>query len=253
MEGYRPPIRATWNPAVSFLITSCWRESPQVRFHICDFRSSLRYSHEALGSTQLRLGLEKIISSLSMIMKAGDSLITVANTDTSEEKKSEGGDIHLAPGALWQRVETDPMNIELGDVIGQGSYSKVHRCRFLDKLAACKIFRNTTDESAFKEIEMMFSLRHPNIIGLFAWFQLKGMSRLWIMPTAYFAYSPALLSIRDAHANRHGRRACRGRRPPGAVSGQEQTGERPPVLVQARDEDCCGRWQGEVFSRAAVY
>ena len=40
--------------------------------------------------------------------------------------------------------------------------------------AACKIFRNTEEEKAFKEIEITFSLRHPHVIGLYAWFQIKG-------------------------------------------------------------------------------
>ena len=37
--------------------------------------------------------------------------------------------------------------------------------------AAVKTFRDTRKESAFKEIEMTFSLRHPNIVGLYAWFE----------------------------------------------------------------------------------
>ena len=36
--------------------------------------------------------------------------------------------------------------------------------------AAVKTFRDTSKESAFKEIEMTFSLRHPNIVGMYAWF-----------------------------------------------------------------------------------
>lgn len=37
--------------------------------------------------------------------------------------------------------------------------------------AAVKTFRDTSKKSAFKEIEMTFSLRHPNIVGIYAWFQ----------------------------------------------------------------------------------
>ena len=51
---------------------------------------------------------------------------------------------------------------------------QVHVGTFQNKKVAVKIFRNTTEEKAFKEIEIMFSLRHPNIIGLYAWFQIKG-------------------------------------------------------------------------------
>ena len=55
------------------------------------------------------------------------------------------------------------------------SYATVYKCVFLDgKTAALKLFRNTKEESAAKEIEMMFSLRHPNVIGIYAWFREPG-------------------------------------------------------------------------------
>ena len=89
---------------------------------------------------------------------------------------------HLAPGALWRRVETQPQNIMLGKVIGEGASATVHKGTFQDKTVAIKIFRNATEEKAFKEIEMMFSLRHPNIVGLYAWFQLRGaMTQLGVV------------------------------------------------------------------------
>ena len=55
-----------------------------------------------------------------------------------------------------------------------GGYSTVYQCSFQGRQCALKMFRNTKEESAFKEIELLFSLRHPNIIGLYAWFSLKG-------------------------------------------------------------------------------
>ena len=45
---------------------------------------------------------------------------------------------------------------------------------FNGKKAALKEFRNCNDEKAFKEIKMMFALRHPNIIGLYAWYRAEG-------------------------------------------------------------------------------
>lgn len=55
------------------------------------------------------------------------------------------------------------------------SYATVYKCLFLDgKTAALKLFRSTKEESAAKEIEMMFSLRHPNVIGIYAWFREPG-------------------------------------------------------------------------------
>ena len=159
--GYRPMIREHWNPAISLLITSCWAQNAKLRPRWRDIRVSL-----------------------STIMAGNQGLITSAaaskNTATQGLKR---GELLLAPGALWRRVETALSNIILGEVIGEGAYSKVHKCTFQDKVAACKIFRNTSEESAFKEIEIMFALRHPNIIGLYAWFQIKG--RLNILLKVY--------------------------------------------------------------------
>ena len=93
---------------------------------------------------------------------------------TIPETQKAKGDPHLAPGALWRKVETQPQKIVLEDVIGEGSYSTVHRGKFQERIVAVKIFRNTTKESAFKEIEILFSLRHPHVIGLYAWFRIKG-------------------------------------------------------------------------------
>ena len=150
-EGLRPPIRESWNPAMSFLITSCWSDL-----------------------AMLRLDLGQVMSSLSMIMTGLQGLITLDSAKAAAAEAKKAGPLHLAPGALWRRVKTIPKAIVLGEIIGQGSYSKVHKGTFQKKQVAVKIFRNTSEESAFKEIEIMFSLRHPNVIGLYAWFQLKG-------------------------------------------------------------------------------
>ena len=85
-----------------------------------------------------------------------------------------GVEAHFAPGELWRRVQTSSANILLTDLIGHGSFSKVHKCKFQDKIAAVKIFRNTEEEKAYSEIKMAFSLRHPNIIGFYAWFRADG-------------------------------------------------------------------------------
>ena len=142
-KGHRPEIRSSWNPAVSFLITSCWADDPT-----------------------LRPDMREVMSSLSSILSSKDGIVTAPS--------AAGGDLHLAPGALWRRVETAPSAILLGDAIGAGAYSQVYECIFDEKYAVCKVFRNTTEESAFKEIELMFALRHPNVVGLYAWFRREG-------------------------------------------------------------------------------
>ena len=120
-----------------------------------------------------RTGLLQIISSLLTIIKNAGGVGMITST-TIPELEPEPEDPLFAPGALWRRVETKPSKIMLGKVIGEGANATVHRGMFQDKQVAVKIFRNTGEESAFKEIEMMFSLRHPNIIGLYAWFRQRG-------------------------------------------------------------------------------
>ena len=121
----------------------------------------------------------EVISGITQIIEDGHGLITQEGLQSSGATGAGAlpqrhRDLHLAPGALWRRAETKPSKIVLGDVIGAGAFSKVHKGTFLQKTVAVKIFRNTTDEKAFREIEITFSLRHPNIIGLYAWFQIPG-------------------------------------------------------------------------------
>ena len=139
-KGYRPPIEETWNPAISVLMSWCWADD-----------------------AELRPKGQMVLSHLKMIVKG------CGRVDSSVVDQ----DLHLAPGALWRRVETRPAKVKVGAILGQGSFATVHKCLFINKPAALKLFRNTNKESAFKEIEMMFSLRHPNIIGLYAWCRNK--------------------------------------------------------------------------------
>ena len=81
----------------------------------------------------------------------------------------------LPPGEPWRRVEIrDTSMVKKGEILGSGSFSTVYRSSFRNEPAAIKLFRNTEEDKAFREIETSFALRHPNIIGLFAWFQEKG-------------------------------------------------------------------------------
>ena len=152
-KGYRPTIRDTWNPAISLLISSCW-------------------SNDAA----LRPSLGLVMSSLADIMRGEFGFITV---DTKKGRAGSAlnqgaGEPDFAPGELWRRVQTVHSKVELGKELGAGAHASVYECTFQGKPAACKMFRNTTEESAFKEIETLFALRHPSIIGLYAWFQQKG-------------------------------------------------------------------------------
>ena len=152
-EGKRPPIRKHWNPAVSFLITSCW-----------------------INDAGLRPSLGQVMSSLAMIMEGKDGLITSSTTNANGVAmiEAQDADIHLAPGALWRKIEIPTSNIKVGEVLGHGSFSTVYRCQFQNRHSALKLFRNATEMKAFKEIEITFSMRHPNIIGIYAWLRKKG-------------------------------------------------------------------------------
>ena len=141
-DGKRPCIHENWNPAVSCIIVACWADDPALR---------------------LPLGRAAVL--IAKVAQVGNKARQVA----SGESTTSAGLIQLAPGERWRRVQTNIVNVTLGKILGSGSFSTVYACKFQGKDAAFKLFRNATEEKAFKEIEMMFSLRHPNIIGMYAW------------------------------------------------------------------------------------
>ena len=59
------------------------------------------------------------------------------------------------------------------------STGSVYECRYRGELAALKIFKKATEESAFKEIEITFALRHPYVIGVYAWFREQGRKSVY--------------------------------------------------------------------------
>ena len=137
-EGRRPDIREEWNPAILYILSACWS-----------------------GDPARRLPLGKVASLIATIMTTKSTsppgMITLPGVS------------QLAPGERWRCVKTDSRNVPLGEILGSGSYSTVYSTVFQGKDAAFKLFRNATEEKAFKEIEITFSLRHPNIIGMYAW------------------------------------------------------------------------------------
>ena len=115
------------------------------------------------------------MTSLSMIITAGGDMVTVTTLPAKAETKEKSANPDLPPGEPWRRVEIkDVSKVNKGEIIGSGSFSTVYKSSFSNEPAAIKLFRNTEEDKAFREIEMSFALRHPNIIGLFAWFQVKG-------------------------------------------------------------------------------
>ena len=159
-EGYRPVLRREWNPAIKFLISSCW-------LHAAKSRPTMAQTMSILS---------KIISAQGALILSESTTLRIARGEELPKKV----DSHLAPGAPWRRVERPPSQVAIGEILGQGSFSTVYKCTFLEEACALKLFRSNTkdkeefEESAFKEIELMFALRHPNIVGLYGWIRERG-------------------------------------------------------------------------------
>ena len=64
----------------------------------------------------------------------------------------------------YLRIESS--EIEVLDLIGSGGSAQVHKCRWLHREYAVKIFRANDVESLRKEVENLIPLRHPNIVLL---------------------------------------------------------------------------------------
>ena len=73
-------------------------------------------------------------------MNGTHGLITQVESEKALSKESEkcNTDVgaHLAPVALWRKIEIKSSNIRIGEVLGQGAYSTVYRCLFKKKHAA---------------------------------------------------------------------------------------------------------------------
>lgn len=104
-KEHRPELRQSWIDPVRLLISSCWSDEPS-----------------------LRPDFGQIMSTLDTIMaREEDGCISKATSQTqllSTEAKSvrnKVDELHLAPGELWRKVETQKENIEFGKVLGKGS------------------------------------------------------------------------------------------------------------------------------------
>ena len=68
-------------------------------------------------------------------------------------------------------IKIQPTALKQGPKIGSGASSTVYHCRFSGKDVAVKFFNALKTDSARKEIEILFELRHPNVVGILGWFQ----------------------------------------------------------------------------------
>ena len=82
---------------------------------------------------------------------------------------SDGKDNVLAHD-LWRKMKTSQAEISIAKRIGHGTSGDVHKGVFRGNDVAIKTFRDEDKNKSFHEIELLFELRHPHIIGLYAWF-----------------------------------------------------------------------------------
>merc|ERR1711965_1121731 len=102
-------------------------------------------------------------------------MVTLSTLPVNTKTGEKGTNPNLPLGEPWRRVKIkDTRTVKKGEVLGSGSFSTVYKSSFRNEPAAIKLFRNSEEDKAFREIETSFALRHPNIIGLFAWFQVRG-------------------------------------------------------------------------------
>ena len=158
-EKLRPEFPEDWNPAISYLISSCWGDS-----------------------ATYRPSPSSIMCSLFQIMHGeGQGLITQGRSPQRSSRKSRPKSkiLNLAPGDMWQRLEVSAAEVLFGKVLGEGTFATVHIASFRDQQVAVKLLRTVSknakavEENASREIEMMFSMRHPHVIGVYAWFREK--------------------------------------------------------------------------------
>ena len=103
-NGYRPAIRGWWNPAVSFLITSCWSQDPLLRPQMRQVASSL---------VSIMRGSHGLITSVK-----AKSAATPGQTQVPDQKDAQ---LDFTPGEMWRRIETSPNMIQKGKELASGA------------------------------------------------------------------------------------------------------------------------------------
>ena len=102
-DGYRPPIREQWNPAVSILISLCWAQNPIYRPHLGAVMARIKHIMSVGEATGY-------ITSLSAPIKAA-----------AMEDEPASGAVDLAPGELWRQVQANVKDVMRGEYIAGGS------------------------------------------------------------------------------------------------------------------------------------
>ena len=158
-NGLRPKLDGTWNGSVSMLMAMCWQEDPQARPNFHEISEILK-------------------KALDLATGPGPSLVGGSGGDERSNKmqrrnRSDAENLSAIP--LWRSAQVDPKSIIKGKLIGEGASADVFLATFRAKPAALKVFRGVQvgqESKCFNEIALTFELRHPNIIGMLAWFHI---------------------------------------------------------------------------------
>ena len=154
-ERYRPEVPDDCDPEVRDCIRSCWSEDPRDRPSAVDLQIRL-HCFKAL-----RCGaVEMVEARVARLCKFTDS------------------EDNLLAHELWKKMKASETEISLVKRIGQGACGDVHQGVFRGRDVAVKTFRDDDRRKSFHEIELLFELRHPHIIGLYAWFVTAVSCRL---------------------------------------------------------------------------
>lgn len=52
----------------------------------------------------------------------------------------------------------------------------MYKALFMGNHVAVKVFNELVQEEVQEEIELLFELRHPNIVGIFGWFEILDLA-----------------------------------------------------------------------------
>ena len=192
MKGLRPTMDEGWHPALKALLKDCYEAVPS--------------SRPTFSEVVLRL--RSVIDEMS----AGEKAEVAGGTDAEHTARSM--DSNLLGLGLWRAIRTDFFNVLQGERIGgvssncarggfvtstrpslcnctssvtpsvsnvKGATADVYRGMYLNQPVALKVFRQLEASKARKEIELVFELRHPNIVGIFAFFQFPETGKVGIV------------------------------------------------------------------------
>ena len=166
----RPEIPAEWNRGLQAVISMCWNDDPALR----------------MDMASVVLHLKRIISieDLDDAALVGEEAAedVAAENGTMEEIASSTRELgNLVKTETYKAIETVEANVQMGKRLGGGATADVFLGIFAGQKCAVKVFRTSSSEDSFKEVKLMYAMRHPAVIGIYAWFLKKELGRLAIV------------------------------------------------------------------------